>query len=80
MNEYSKEKLNNLIQMRTNLFAVVIVLTGGLFSMLFMNISIVKIILLMSIGTYFDFIFISNLLSTNQKIEKCLEELRNECK
>ena len=76
MREYYKEKIKNLVALRNNLFTSVIVLTSGVVGLFFINQSFVKLLPFMAIGGYFDFVFLLNLLSINNKIDKILEELK----
>lgn len=76
MSEYYKEKIKNLIALRTNLFTVVIVLTGGVISLVFMDIPFMQILPLALIGIYYDFVFLKNIFSINNTIDSTLEELR----
>lgn len=75
MREYYKEKIKNLVALRTSLFTIAMVLTGGVVGLLFMDISPVKILPLAVIGVYYDFVFISNIFSINNKIDILLEGL-----
>ncbi len=75
MREYYKEKIKNLVSLRTSLFTIAMVLTGGIVGLLFMDIPLVKILPLAVIGVYYDFVFISNIFSINNKIDILLEGL-----
>lgn len=74
---YLKEKLRNLISLRTNLFAVLIVLTGGLFGLFFTSLTTIKFYVLLAIGIYFGWVFLTNLLSINKQIEELIERLKD---
>lgn len=76
MREYYKEKIKNLVALRTNLFAVTIVLTGGVFGLFFMEINTAKLLFFFMLGGYFDILFLKNLFYINNCIEKCVEELK----
>lgn len=76
MREYCKEKVRALVSYRTNLFTCLIVLTGGVFGMLFTNVSKVKILILGIIGAYFSVRFLLNIFSINEQIDRILEELK----
>lgn len=69
--EYLKLKLNNLVNIRNIYAAVIIALTGYLFSM-FMHVS--KLILFCT--AFIDFIFIMNYISINSKIDRILKIIR----
>ena len=75
MGEYYKEKIKNLISLRASLFTIVVVLTGGIIGLFFMNVSLIKILPLAIIGVYYDFVFVSNIFSINNKIDVLLEGL-----
>lgn len=75
MEVYLVEKLKHLISLRSNLITVVIVLTGGVFSMLFVSIPPVIFYLLLVLGGYFDILFLLNLVNTHQDINKTLQIL-----
>ncbi len=75
MREYYKEKVKNLIALRSNLFTCIIVLTSGIVGLFFVDNMHVQIFPFIAIGGYFDWIFLVNLLSVNNEIEKYLEEL-----
>lgn len=75
MREYYKEKIKNLISLRASLFTIVVVLTGGIIGLFFMNVSLIKILPLAVIGVYYDFVFVSNIFSINNKIDVLLEGL-----
>ena len=76
MREYCIEKIKNLVALRNNLFTSVIVLTSGVVGLFFINQPFIKLGPFMLIGGYFDFVFLVNLLSINDKIDKVLEELK----
>ena len=75
MREYYKEKIKNLISLRASLFTIVVVLTGGIIGLFFMNVSLIKILPLAVIGVYYDFVFVSNIFYINNKIDVLLEGL-----
>lgn len=75
MREYYKEKIKNLISLRASLFTIVVVLTGGIIGLFFMDVSLIKILPLAIIGVYYDFVFVSNIFSINNKIDILLEGL-----
>ena len=76
MKEYYQEKIKNMIALRTNLFTTVIILTGGVLGLFFIEIPLSKLVLFLIIGVYFDFIFLSNLISIDRNITRIVEELR----
>lgn len=76
MREYCIEKIKNLVALRNNLFTSVIVLTSGVVGLFFIDQPYAKLFPFIAIGAYFDFVFLVNLLSINDKIDKVLEELK----
>ena len=74
MREYYKEKIKNLIALRNNLFTCIIVLTGGVVGLFFVDSMSIKLFPFIAIGGYFDLVFLINLLSVNNDIEKYIEE------
>ena len=77
MNEKQINKsIENNIELRKNLWATTIVLTGGIITILFnLNpISLLKIVLL-AIGVGLDVIFISSIIDINKDIHKLIGKL-----
>jgi uncharacterized membrane protein len=67
-------QLNNLIQLRTNLITLVIVLTVGLFSLFFVeHIPWLAWFFIVG-GIRLYWVFIMNMIDAHNKIEKLLEE------
>lgn len=76
--EYLKEENKNLINLRTSLITIIVVLTGGLAGMIVTrNLDTASLLILFVPGIYFDFVFLGNVLSINKKITKNIEELKN---
>jgi len=68
-------QIQNLINLRTSLIAVIAVLTGGLIGLLFNdnnNFVILKLIILI-VGWYIDILFIGNVININKSIFKMLK-------
>lgn len=80
MMEYIKESNKNLISLRTSLITTVVVLTGGIVGLFLSKFEIVSKIIFILIGLYFDILFICNILDINQRINKNIGVLKNECK
>ncbi len=76
MRDYYKEKIKNLVALRTNLFTCVIVLTGGVAGLFFVNESTLKVLPFILIGIYFDLVFLINLLSVSRDIDRYIEEIK----
>jgi hypothetical protein len=69
--EILKLKIKSLISLRTNLINVLIVLIGGVVSLSFLPIHLVPS-LFGVLGFFYILVFLSNLISTNNKIDKLL--------
>ncbi len=76
MGEYYKEKVKSLTSLRSNLFTCVIVLTGGVIGLFFLDAPLPLRVIFIIIGMYFGIIFLLNLLSINDEIDRNLEELK----
>jgi hypothetical protein len=77
--EALKEINKNLMNLRTSLITVVIVITSGLAGIvLTKSFSTVNILLLVIPGIYFDIIFLQNILSINNRIDNNLRRLQDE--
>lgn len=68
-------KIQNLINLRTSLITVIVVLTGGVIGLILSDINIIKTIGFIILGIYFDILFICNLLTINDKINKNIGEV-----
>ncbi len=64
-------KLNNLINLRTTYYSIVLVLTGGLIS-LFYNVNFLNILLLI-IGCFMDYFFISLIIKITAQINMLIK-------
>ncbi len=78
--EHIKEANKNLISLRTSLITTVVILTGGIVGVLVSSIDVIMRIILLASGIYFDFLFITNIISINKEIQKNIGALKNECK
>ena len=77
--EYLKEANKNLISLRASLITAIIVISGGISSLFFIEINPVKLCILTIFGVYFDFLFISNITIINRKIDKNIGDIKNGC-
>ncbi len=77
---YLETKISNLTNLRTSLITAVIVLSGGIMSLIYFDIPFKYKIVSLLLGIYFDLLFIDNIISINKTINKTLEELKNESK
>ena len=64
-------KINNLMNLRTTYYSIVVVLTSGLIT-LFYNITPLNIILLI-IGSFIDYLFIKIIMQIMQHINKLIK-------
>ncbi len=78
--EYIKESNKNLISLRTSLITTIVVLTGGIVGLYLADIDLVRKIVFILFGVYFDILFICNILDINKEISKNIGVLKNECK
>ncbi|MDD3436895.1 MAG: hypothetical protein PHC64_07075 [Candidatus Gastranaerophilales bacterium] len=69
--EILKLKVESLVTLRTSIINTLIVLVGGIVSLLFLQNSLLKGILLF-VGFFYFVIFISNLLNITNKIDRLL--------
>ncbi len=68
-----KEKelyIKSLITLRSNLITVMIVIVSGIVGLFLVNISTVKLVILLIIGIYFSLIFLTNLLYVHNEIQR----------
>lgn len=78
--EYIKESNKNLISLRTSLITTIVVLTGGIVGLYLADIDLVRKVVFILFGVYFDILFICNILDINKEISKNIGVLKNECK
>lgn len=72
MIENIKEQNKNLINLRTSLINIIIILTGGILGLGYAE----KLnIILIIIGIYFDLMFLMNVLTINKKINDNIRKL-----
>ncbi|MBQ9244641.1 hypothetical protein IJ182_00065 [bacterium] len=69
------EENKNLMNLRTSLITVLIVLTSGLVGLLLGKIDSIRFYTLFTIGIYFDFLFLKNVLDINEKIKDNMRNL-----
>lgn len=69
--EILKLKVESLVALRTNLINILIVLIGGIISLLFLPDYSFKYSLII-LGVFYVLVFLSNLLSINNKLDKLL--------
>ena len=72
--KYFEYRLQNLINLRSTYYAVIIALTGGTVS-LFDNLSILHIFLII-VGCLIDYVFINQMFEVTTQINKLLKYLK----
>ena len=72
--DYLNARLQNLMNLRSTYFAVVITLTGGIVS-LFRDITIINLILI-PIGVLIDFFFLTQIFNITKQINKVLKMIK----
>ena len=77
MKEYYQEKIRTLTAYRSNLFTCLIVLTGGVCGIFFLDVTLQKICIFLIIGLYFGINFLINIFQINKQIDNSLGELKN---
>lgn len=77
MNGYHIEKLKNLINLRTNLITILVILIGGVYGLHLLNLSSFAYWISLIIGVFYILYFMKSILSTNDTIYNVLEELKN---
>ncbi len=70
INQFNK-LIDNLINLRTTYYSIVVVLTGGIIG-LFYNLSVLNIILML-IGLGADSFFVLNIINLHKKINKLIK-------
>lgn len=71
------EKLKNLINLRTNLITILVVLIGGVYGLHLLNLSKSVYWISLIIGVFYIYFIMKTTLNTNVRINKMLEELKN---
>ena len=77
MNGYHIEKLKNLINLRTNLITILVILIGGGSGLHLLNLSRFAYWISLIIGVFYIYFLMKTTLNTNDRINKILEELKN---
>ena len=73
--EKLKEENKILLNKRTSLINIMIILTGGILGLIVSDMNSLKIYILLLIGIYFDILFLCNILSIDNKLKQNLKEL-----
>ncbi len=68
-------KIQHLISLRNNYFTLFTIISSGIAGLFFVDMQIIKIIFLYMVGIYFDFIFLSKFIYTNNKIKKLVGDI-----
>lgn len=61
-------EIKNLINLRTNLVTIIIVLTVGLVGLMLSDIDFYRSMIFIVVGIYFDFLFIRNVIDVHNNI------------
>lgn len=78
MNEKEINKIiDNCFEIRKNLWATIVILTGGIVALTLNLDSVIKFIWI-SLGAFTDLIFIYSVIKINETIEKLLNKLEGE--
>ena len=77
MKDYYIEKLKNLINLRTNLITILVILIGGVYGLHLLNLSRFAYWTSLIIGVFYILYFMKSILSTNDTIYNVLEQLKN---
>lgn len=73
--DYIKEKISNYKEIRNNLWATIVVLTGGTVALTITSIAAIKVFWIV-LGFSVDIIFIYSIILMNQELEKLFNELK----
>ena len=77
MKDYYIGKLKNLINLRTNLITILVILIGGVYGLHLLNLSRFAYWISLIIGVLYIYFLMKTTLNTNDRINKILEELKN---
>lgn len=75
---YLEEENKNLINLRTSLMTMIAVLTGGMFWLATSNFMIILKVFFILSGIYLDFLFLSEVIRVNTKINNNIGVIKNE--
>ncbi len=73
--EKIKEENKSLIASRTNYFTAILLINSGIAGLILSSIISIKLIILIILGIYFNFIFINRYQIINNKINSNIREL-----
>lgn len=71
--EEKELEVKHLIALRTNYFSMIMLISSGIAGTFFMNDSLLKIIILVFVGAYFDAVFISKFTDVNNNIKRIIK-------
>ncbi len=72
----TKEQIKNLIELRKHYYTTFILIISGMVGLFLTEMDSIKILLLVVIGVYFAFIFLSKFLNVNEEIKDKIEEIK----
>lgn len=78
--KYLEESNKNLISLRTSLMPAIVVLSGGIVGLMLSDIEAIGKAVWVTLGIYFDFLFIYNVIKINNIIENNIGVMKNEYK
>lgn len=76
MKDYYIEKLKNLINLRTNLITILVILIGGVYGLHLLKLSKSVYWISLIIGVFYIYFIMKTTLNTNARINKILEEFK----
>lgn len=74
MDDFTKEKIKDLIALRNNYFSMIIVISTGIASLFILNLDNIKFIAYLIVLAYFGSVFILKFEFTSNQINKLLKE------
>ncbi len=72
--ENKKLKIQNLIKLRVHYYTTFILITTGVLGLFFVNISKLKLLILLLVGVFYIFVFLLKFLDLNEKISNIIEK------
>ncbi len=75
MDKIKEIEINNLIDLRKCYYTTVVLITTGILGLFFIEISKIKIIIMLIIGCYFDYIFFNKFLEVNSQIRELIKRI-----
>lgn len=73
--EQLKIQINNLIDLRKYYYSTVVLITTGILGLFFIEITQVKLVIMVLTGCYFDYVFFNKFLNTDTQIQELIRRL-----